>query len=174
MSKKPKELTGYKYVAITHILSDCYNKEYAFALYDEDYVCWQAIASKSADDDDNYFVVSANGNMVVAKLLRIETLEEYMRKNNGQKPKKEVVCACDTHNYSVRLINREVEAKKNARKAELSKTIDERIATLKNAAYYRRLADEFGDKDAELKQLIEELIELTDRELVEDDAENVQ
>ena len=161
-----KELTGYNYVAIVNILTDCNHKDYAFALYDADFTQWQAVMANAGDTDDTYFVVSANGNWTVARLVRIVTLAEYMAENNGQKPKKEVISVCDVSNYNVREACRKAEAQKEARKIALSKDIDERIAKLKDAAYYRRIADEFGSKDPELKELIDELVAIAEQDLV--------
>lgn len=141
----------FKYVAIVNLVEDCYKKDYAFALYEEDY---RLISFVEAVQSPAMVVVNARSknNRVLATVKKIIPVEEY----NGTKITAEVVGVVDMN----RFVRREAEkvrleeiAKKRAIiEAELEKEINKR----KSVEYYEEMAKKYSD-NPRLAELVGEL-----------------
>ena len=147
-------MEGYKYVAIVNLAEDSYNRDYAFALYEDDY---HMISYVEAVSSPAMVVVNARGknNRQLATVKKIVPVEEY----NGCKITAEVVGVVDMN----RFIRREEEKarlaelvkKRAAIEAELEKEINKR----KSVEYYEEMARKYSD-NPRLAELVRELREL--------------
>lgn len=151
------KLTGYKYVAIVNLVDDINAKDYGFAVYDEDMDFFNRIPFDY--DTPAYLIVNARDNYSLAKLKRIVCIEEYS-KDCTAPVTKEVICFCDATNYNNRIKQRKEEAERKIKETKLRSELDERIAKLKDMDYYKRMADELGSRDSELKSLVDELVKV--------------
>lgn len=144
-------MNGYKYVAIVNLMEDSYKRDYAFALYEDDY---RMISFAEAVKYPAMVVVNARSknNRLLATVKNIIPVEEY----NGVKITAEVVGVVDMN----RFIRREEEkvrmeelAKKRAAiEAELEKEINKR----KSVEYYEEMARKYSD-NPRLAELVGEL-----------------
>lgn len=144
-------MEGYKYVAIVNLVEDSYNKDYAFALYEDDYYMITAIEEV---DSPVMVVVNARAknNRLLATVKNIVHVEDYC----GAKITAEVVGTVNMNNH----VHREEErirlaelAKKRATiEAELEKEINKR----KSVEYYEEMARKYSD-NPRLAELVGEL-----------------
>ena len=142
------KMTGFKYVAIVNLLEDSYKKDYAFALYEEDFELLNGMYVPTM------VVVNARGkdNRQLAILKDVVPANEY----NGNKITAEVVGVVNMNNYiereneKVRL--EELEKKKAAIEKELEAEINKR----KSIEYYEAMAKEYSD-NPKLAELVAEL-----------------
>lgn len=144
-------MEGYKYVAIVNLVEDCYKKDYAFALYEDDY---RMISFVEAVQSPAMVVVNARqkNNRMLATVKKIVPIEEY----NGTKITAEVVGVVDMNRFirrekeKVRL--EELAKKRAAIEAELEKEINKR----KSVEYYEEMAKKYSD-NPRLAELVGEL-----------------
>lgn len=144
-------MEGFKYVAIVNLLEDYNKKDYAFALYEDDY-CMMSFVE--AVQSTVMVVVNprTKNSRVLATVKKIIPVEEY----SGTKITAEVVGIVDMN----RFIRREAEkvrleelAKKRAAiEAELEKEINKR----KSVEYYEEMARKYSD-NPRLAELVGEL-----------------
>ena len=133
-------MEGYKYVAFVNLVDDYNKKDYAFALYEDDYRMIQFIEAASSSA---MVVVNARGknNRVLATVKKIIPVEEY----NGTKITAEVVGVVDMN----RFIRRDAE---KARQAEIAKQraaveaeLEKEINKIKSVEYYEEMARKHPD-----------------------------
>lgn len=144
-------MEGFKYVAIVNLVEDCYKKDYAFALYEDDY---RMISFVEAVQSPAMVVVNARqkNNRLLATVKKIIPVEEY----NGTKITAEVVGIVDMNRFvrreeeKVRL--EELAKKRAAIEAELEKEINKR----KSVEYYEEMARKYSD-NPRLAELVGEL-----------------
>jgi hypothetical protein len=144
-------MEGFKYVAIVNLVEDCYKKDYAFALYEEDY---RMITFVEAVKSPAMVVVNARSknNRMLATVKKIVPVEEY----NGTKITAEVVGVVDMNRFirreeeKVRL--KELAKKRAAIEAEIEKEINKR----KSVEYYEEMAKKYAD-NPRLAELVGEL-----------------
>lgn len=144
-------MEGFKYVAIVNLVEDCYKKDYAFALYEDDY---RMISFVEAVQSPAMVVVNARqkNNRLLATVKKIIPVEEY----NGTKITAEVVGVVDMNRFvrreeeKVRL--EELAKKRAAIEAELEKEINKR----KSVEYYEEMARKYSD-NPRLAELVGEL-----------------
>lgn len=144
-------MEGFKYVAIVNLLEDYNKKDYAFALYEDDY---RMMSFVEAVQSTVMVVVNprTKNSRVLATVKKIIPVEEY----SGTKITAEVVGIVDMN----RFIRREAEkvrleelAKKRAAiEAELEKEINKR----KSVEYYEEMARKYSD-NPRLAELVGEL-----------------
>jgi hypothetical protein len=141
-------------VAIVNLLEDYNNKDYAFALYDEERVLLkmedyglkvnQLVVVNAKDKDNRYLGVVKN----------VMTVEEY-----GKNVTAQVVGVVNMDAYNAR-VDEENRLKELAKKkAEIEKVLDAEIKRRKDAEYYEKMAKEFSDNPLIVK-LVAELKEL--------------
>lgn len=144
-------MEGYKYVAIVNLVEDSYNKDYAFALYEDDYYMITAIEEV---DSPAMVVVNARGknNRLLATVKNIVHVEDYC----GTKITAEVVGTVNMNNHVHREEERirlaELAKKRAAIEAELEKEINKR----KSVEYYEEMARKYSD-NPRLAELVGEL-----------------
>jgi hypothetical protein len=144
-------MEGYKYVAIVNLVEDCYKKDYAFALYEEDY---RMISFVEAVSSPAFVIVNPRNknNRVLATVKRIIPVEEY----NGTKITAEVVGVVDMNRFMRREAEKvrleELAKKRAAIEAELEKEINKR----KSVEYYEEMAKKYAD-NPRLAELVSEL-----------------
>lgn len=144
-------MEGFKYVAFVNLVEDCYKKDYAFALHENDY---RLISYMEAVCSPAMVVVNARqkNNRLLATVKKIIPVEEY----NGTKITAEVVGVVNMNDF----VRREAEkvrleelAKKRADiEAELEKEINKR----KSVEYYEEMARKYCD-NPRLAELVCEL-----------------
>ena len=147
-------MEGFKYVAIVNLVEDCYKKDYAFALYEDDY---RLISFVEAVRSPAMVVVNARSknNRLLATVKKIIPVEEY----SGTKITAEVVGVVDMNRFirreeeKVRLV--ELAKKRAAIESELEKEINKR----KSVEYYEEMARKYSD-NPRLAELVRELREL--------------
>lgn len=138
-------MEGFKYVAIVNLLEDYNKKDYAFALYDDDY--------KNIYSDALVIVNPKNkDNRSLAIVKEIFPVEYY----NGTKITAEVVGVVNMKNYIAREEEKvrleELAKKRAAIEAELEKEINKR----KSVEYYEEMAKKYSD-NPRLAELVGEL-----------------
>ncbi len=144
-------MEGFKYVAIVNLLEDYSKKDYAFALYEDDY---RMISFVEAVQPPAMVVVNARqkNNRLLATVKKIIPVEEY----NGTKITAEVVGVVDMNRFirreeeKIRL--EELAKKRAAIEAELEKEINKR----KSVEYYEEMAKKYSD-NPRLAELVCEL-----------------
>lgn len=144
-------MEGFKYVAIVNLLEDYSKKDYAFALYEDDY---RMISFVEAVRSPAMVVVNARqkNNRLLATVKKIIPVEEY----NGTKITAEVVGVVDMNRFvrreeeKIRL--EELAKKRAAIEAELEKEINKR----KSVEYYEEMAKKYSD-NPRLAELVCEL-----------------
>jgi hypothetical protein len=144
-------MEGYKYVAFVNLVEDCYKKDYAFALHEND---WRLISYIGAVQSPAMVVVNARSkdNRVLATVKKIIPIEEYF----GTKITAEVVGVVNMNDYVRREADKvrkaELAKKKAAIEAELEKEINKR----KSVEYYEEMARKYSD-NPRLIELVNEL-----------------
>lgn len=144
-------MEGFKYVAIVNLVEDCYKKDYAFALFEDDY---RMISFIEAAKSPAMVVVNARNknNRLLATIKKIVPVEEY----NGTKITAEVVGIVDMNRFIRREEEKERQAelakKRDAIEAELEKEINKR----KSVEYYEEMAKKYSD-NPRLAELVGEL-----------------
>ena len=146
-----KETISFKNVAIVNLVEDCYKKDYAFALFEDDY---RMISFIEAAKSPAMVVVNARNknNRLLATIKKIVPVEEY----NGTKITAEVVGIVDMNRFIRREEEKERQAelakKRDAIEAELEKEINKR----KSVEYYEEMAKKYSD-NPRLAELVGEL-----------------
>lgn len=144
-------MEGYKYVAIVNLVEDYNQKDYAFALHEND---WRLISYIGAVQSPAMVVVNARSknNRVLATVKKIVPVEEYF----GTKITAEVVGVVNMNDYVRREADKvrkaELAKKKAAIEAELEKEINKR----KSVEYYEEMARKYSD-NPRLIELVNEL-----------------
>lgn len=142
----------YKNIAIVHIVGDYNNKDYGFALYDEE----KELINKSDVNYPVYLVVNARGkdNKVLGKLKEIKTVEEY-----GKGVTAQVVGVVNMDAYNKRVAE-EVRLKEiEKQRKDIEKELKTEIEKLNNIALYEKMAKEHPE-NPRLAELVSALKEL--------------
>ncbi len=146
------KMTGFSKVAIVKLVDDYNQKDYGFALYDED-------INEIVKYDTNhplYLIVNAKGkdNKVLGILKEIKTVEEY-----GKGVTAQVIGVVNMNAYNVRVDeeNRQKEIAKQ--KASIEKELKSEIEKMNNIALYEKMAKEHPE-NPRLVKLVNALKEL--------------
>jgi len=146
------KMTGFSKVAIVKLVDDYNQKDYGFALYDED-------INEIIKYDTNhplYLIVNAKGkdNRVLGILKEIKTVEEY-----GKGVTAQVVGVVNMNAYNARIDeeNRQKEIVKQ--KASIEKELKSEIEKMNNIALYEKMAKEHPE-NPRLAELVNALKEL--------------
>lgn len=145
-------MTGFSKVAIVNLVDDYNQKDYGFALYDED-------INEIVKYDTNhplYLIVNARGkdNRILGILKEIKTVEEY-----GKGVTAQVVGVANMNAYNTRIDeeNRQKEIAKQ--KASIEKELKSEIEKMNNIALYEKMAKEHPE-NPRLAELVNALKEL--------------
>ena len=147
-------MEGFKRVAIVNLLEDCYKKDYAFALYDEE--------GKMITNEKTLVVVNARGKdkRLLGTVKDIITVEDYYsdNKNKGVKITAEVVGVVNMDGYTAREEEkvRLAELEKKKKKAAIERELEAEINKRKSIEYYEAMAKEYSD-NPKLAELVAEL-----------------
>lgn len=147
------KMEGYKNIAIVNLLEDCNKKDYAFALYDEEFAMMK-------NEKGGLVVVNARGkdNRILGIVKEIISIEDFysINKNKWTKITAEVVGIVNIDGYIAREEEKvrleELEKKKAAIERELEAEINKR----KSIEYYEAMAKEYSD-NPKLAELVAEL-----------------
>lgn len=144
-------MEGFKYVAIVNLVEDCYKKDYAFALYEEDY---RMISFVEAVSSPAMVVVNARGknNRQLAIVKRIIPVEEY----TGMKVYAEVVGVVDMNRFIRREAEKERQAELAKKRAAIEAELEKEINKRKSVEYYEEMARKYSD-NPRLAELVGEL-----------------
>lgn len=148
-------MDGFKYVAIVNLLDDYNKKDYAFALYDEDYLALTAF-----ENINGALVVvnaRAKNNRLLATVKEIMLVEEY----KTTKITAEVVGIVDMYNYNAREAEKERLAELAKKKAAIEMELEKEINKRKSVEYYEEMAKKYAD-NPRLAELVGELKGLGD------------
>lgn len=146
------KMTGFSKVAIVNLVDDYNQKDYGFALYDED-------INEIVKYDTNhplYLIVNERGkdNRILGILKEIKTVEEY-----GKGVTAQVVGVVNMNAYNARIDeeNRQKEIAKQ--KASIEKELKSEIDKMNNIALYEKMAKEHPE-NPRLAELVNALKEL--------------
>lgn len=149
------KMEGYKYLAIVNLLEDYNRKDYAFALYDEDYDSLIQLNCRDA-----MVVVNANGknNRLLGFVKDVMSVEEYysIDKNRGRKITAEVVGVVNMNPYIVREEEKIRLAELEKKKAAIERELEAEINKRKSVEYYEVMAQKYAD-NPKLAELVAEL-----------------
>lgn len=152
VESEDNKMTGFSKVAIVKLVDDYNQKDYGFALYDED-------INEIGKHDTNhplYLIVNAKGkdNRVLGILKEIKTVEEY-----GKGVTAQVVGVVNMNAYNARIDeeNRQKEIAKQ--KASIEKELKSEIEKMNNIALYEKMAKEHPE-NPRLAELVNALKEL--------------
>lgn len=149
------KMEGYKNIAIVNLLEDYNKKDYAFALYDEDYDCLYYLNYRDA-----LAVVNANGkdNRLLGVVKDVLTVEDYysIDANRGRKITAEVVGIVNMNGYIAREAEKVRLAELEKKKAAIEKELEAEINKRKSVEYYEEMARQYSD-NPKLAELVAEL-----------------
>ena len=149
------KMEGFKNIAIVNLLEDYNKKNYAFALYDEDfdYLC-------HINRPDALVVVNANGkdNRLLGVVKDVLTVEDYysIDANRGRKITAEVVGIVNMNGYIAREEEKVRLAELEKKKAAIEKELEAEINKRKSVEYYEEMAKKYAD-NPKLAELVAEL-----------------
>lgn len=150
------KMEGYQNIAIVNLLEDYNKKDYAFALYDEDFKCLCDLK----DNARALVVVNANGknNRLLGTIKEVYSVEHFysIDKNKDRKITAEVVGVVNMNGYIAReeeKVRLEELAKK---KAAIERELEAEINKRKSIEYYEAMAKEYSD-NPKLAELVAEL-----------------
>lgn len=144
-------MEGFKYVAIVNLVEDSYKKDYAFALYEDDY---RMISYVEAVSSPAMVIVNARGknNRQLAIVKRIIPVEEY----TGMKVYAEVVGVVDMNRFIRREAEKERQAELAKKRAAIEAELEKEINKRKSVEYYEEMARKYSD-NPRLAELVGEL-----------------
>ena len=146
-------LNDYEYVACINLVEDSYQRDYYFALFEEDY---QQVERLNTEVQYPLVVTNAGGKArrVVGRIKHVMPAADCKYKVTA-----EVIAVIDTQNYESRVAkeynNKAIIEKRHQIEAELQKEAEK----TKNIDFYKRMASEYPDNKT-LQQLVIELEEL--------------
>lgn len=151
------KMEGFKNIAIVNLLEDYNKKDYAFALYDEDF---EFLRSLNHVNKDALAVVNANGkdNRLLGIVKDVMSVEDYysIDKNKGRKITAEVVGVVNMNGYIARETEKIRLAELEKKKAAIEKELEAEINKRKSIEYYEAMAKEYSD-NPKLAELVAEL-----------------
>lgn len=147
------KMEGYKNIAIVNLLEDYNNKDYGFALYDEDFDMIIGIGNENPEVNV-MVVVNAKGknNRVLGIVKEVMPIENY----KGAKPTAEVVGVVAMNGYIAREAEKVRLAELEKKKAAIEKELEAEINKRKSIEYYEAMAKEYSD-NPKLAELVKEL-----------------
>lgn len=145
-------MEGFKNIAIVNLLEDYNKKDYAFALYDDE---WELITCPGA-----MVVVNARGkdNRILGIVKETMTVEDYYYsdKNKGTKITAEVVGVVNMDGYNAREEEKVRLAELEKKKAAIERELEAEINKRKSVEYYEEMAKKYSD-NPKLAELVAEL-----------------
>ena len=151
----------FDYVAIVNLIEDCFKKDYAFGLYEEDYKILEELkVSDECTERDQFVVVNprSKNTRVLGVVKKVMTTDEYfaIAKNKGTKITAEVIGVVNMNNHIAR-VEEETRLKELAKKkAAIEKELEEEINKRKSVEYYEKMAQQYAD-NPRLAELVAEL-----------------
>lgn len=144
-------MEGFKYVAIVNLVEDYNKKDYAFALYEDDY---RMMSFVEVMKPPAMVVVNARGkdNRQLATVKKIIPVEEY----NGTKITAEVVGVVDMNRFIRREAEKERQAELVKKRAAIEAELEKEINKRKSVEYYEEMARKYSD-NPRLAELVGEL-----------------
>ena len=146
------KMEGFKNVAIVNLLDDSYKKDYAFALYDEDY--------KLITQKDTMVVVNPRekDKRILGIVKDIMTVEDYCSKDENKwiKITAEVVGVVNMEGYIAREEEKVRLAELEKKKAAIERELEAEINKRKSVEYYEAMAQKYAD-NPKLAELVAEL-----------------
>lgn len=148
-------MENFKNVAIVNLLEDYNKKDYAFALYDEDFKVLDSINNHPAMVVVN---ASSKNNRLLGKVKSIMSVEEFysIDKNKHIKITAEVVGVVNMDGYIAREDEKIRLAELEKKKAAIEKVLEEEINKRKSVEYYEEMANKYAD-NPKLAELVAEL-----------------
>lgn len=143
-----KMLLPYKYIANVSLLEDAYQKDYNFALYEED----AEEVFRIGNYEDMLVVVNPKNKnrKILGKLNSIVGVEVGSPVLTAQ-----VVGIVNMKNYNNRVLEEERRAEIAKKKAAIEKELEVEISKRKNAEYYEEMARKYSDNPKISKLVLE-------------------
>lgn len=148
-------MENFKNVAIVNLLEDYNKKDYAFALYDEDFKVLNSINNHPAMVVVN---ASSKNNRLLGKVKNIMSVEEFysIEKNKHIKITAEVVGVVNMDGYIAREDEKIRLAELEKKKIAIEKELEAEINKRKSVEYYEEMANKYAD-NPKLAELVAEL-----------------
>ena len=149
-NEENKIMTEFNKVAIVNLLEDYYVKDYAFALYDEEYEQF-----KNGSEENILVVVNPRGkdNRVLGKIKEIMPVNEYKDNNSISA---QVVGVVNLSGYNSRVEEEKRQKELSRKKAALERELEKEINKRKSVEYYEEMAKKYSD-NPKLAELVAEL-----------------
>lgn len=146
------KMEGYKHVAIVNLLEDYNKKDYAFALYDEE---WKHLGYPGTMVVVN---PTRKDNRVLGIVKDVKTIEDYysIDKNKNIKITAEVVGIVNMDGYIAREEEKIRLAELEKKKAAIERELEAEINKRKSVEYYEEMARKYAD-NPKLAELVSEL-----------------
>lgn len=141
-------MEGFKYIAIVNLLDDCNKRDYAFALYDTEFIGLN-VGDLVVTNPRN------KNNRILGIVKHIKTVDEYCNGVTAQ-----VVGVVNMNGYTARVEESKRQKERQEKRDAIEAELDRRISELRDIEFYERMANEYRYKYPALKKLVEELKEL--------------
>lgn len=138
----------YNKIAIVNLLEDYNKKDYAFALYNDEFKLLSTIQSAPL------VIVNPRSkkNRVIGVLKKVIDTKDY----KGTKITAEVVAVADMDSYNQRIIERERSAALEKEKKAIEKELNEEIKKEYSLDFYERMTKQYPD-NLRIRELVERL-----------------
>lgn len=138
----------YDKIAIVNFLDDYNKKDYAFALYDDEFKLLSTIQSAPL------VIVNPRSkeNRVIGVLKKVIDAKDY----KGIKITAEVIAVADMDSYNQRIIERERAVALEKEKKTIEKELNEEIKKEYSLDFYEKMVEQYP-KNQRIKELVEKL-----------------
>lgn len=148
-------MENYKYVAIVNLLEDSYKRDYAFAMYDNEF----EMACHIEEQNSPAMVVvnaRAKDNRMLGTIKNVMLVEDYKKENKNTKITAEVVGVVNMNGYIAREEEKARQKELAKKKAAIERELEAEINKRKSVEYYEEMAQKYSD-NPKLAELVAEL-----------------
>lgn len=149
-------MENYKYVAIVNLLEDSYKRDYAFALYEEDYNEINGIGWSDSCPAMAVVNARAKDNRMLGTIKNVMCVEDYKKENKNTKITAEVVGVVNMNGYIEREEEKARQKELAKKKAAIEKELEAEINKRKSVEYYEEMAQKYSD-NPKIAELVAEL-----------------
>lgn len=147
-------IKGFKNVAVVNLVDDRYERDYGFALFDED----MEVLTHLEQSSGAMAVVNARGkdNRVLGIIKKVMPLEKYIEEYDNANITAEVVGIVVMDGYIAREEEKVRLAELAKKKAAIERELEAEINKRKSVEYYEEMARKYSD-NPKLAELVAEL-----------------
>lgn len=147
-------IKGFKNVAVVNLVDDRYERDYGFALFDED----MEVLTHLEQSSGAMAVVNARGkdNRILGIIKKVMPLEKYIEEYDNANITAEVVGIVNMDGYIAREEEKVRLAELAKKKAAIERELEAEINKRKSVEYYEEMAKKYSD-NPKLAELVAEL-----------------